>query len=173
MTKKIAIEPQSNQLEIDKTIVYDKVINDLYSFMLGVNWALENQWKILGKRLKDGYEEEFIIKKDFAQKHDLKIEKLKQVLNSKEKSYKEEGKTLWLFKKEDGEYKEVKRYKGMKKDEGLEIEFENIRKFSEEQGLDKYYVSKILNKRIGYKSFKGWTFERIDQKKTVVHFVQK
>ena len=45
MTKEIAIEPQSNQLEIDKTIVYDKVINDLYSFMLGVNWALENQWK--------------------------------------------------------------------------------------------------------------------------------
>ena len=67
-----------------------------------------------------------------------------------------------MFRKEDEEYKSIKKYKAINKVEKLEIEFENIRKFSEEHNLDKYYISKIINGRIGYKSFKGWIFEKID-----------
>ena len=116
----------------------------------------------IGKRIEDGYEEEFVIKKDFAKKHNLSTCRLRQVLNSSKKNYKVEEKTLWVFRKEDEEYKSIKKYKAINKVEKLEIEFENIRKFSEEHNLDKYYISKIINGKIGYKSFKGWIFEKID-----------
>ena len=48
---------------------------------------------------------------EIAKKHNLSTCRLRQVLNSSKKNYKVEEKTLWVFRKEDEEYKRIKKYK--------------------------------------------------------------